>query len=131
MILEREIALFLHGRSIVILDEVGTTGNIFYQLLPPTPDKAVAVRLTAGFKTDLLGYDKPGVQILTRSKVLEEAERMAWDIYRSLHLQTNNLTSDGVEVFDIQAEQTPFFLGEDELQRKIFSTNYLAEVRES
>jgi hypothetical protein len=97
------------------------------------PDRGVAL-LESGGPPEILNLriDQPLFQVLVRgartnqvSSAYEEAREKAEQIKFGLHMLTD-ATLSGVRYLQIQAEQEPFYIGNDANERPVFSCNYRA-----
>ena len=131
--LAAELATYLTGQGLVTFKPNATGGDCFLEKLPQTPDEAVAIMSTGGFRSDgKLGYDSPTLQLLVRGTEDPQAgfER-AVALYDALHgLHAVELIEDGTYVVGCWAQQSaPVRLGPDENGRHEYSINLLLEVR--
>lgn len=100
---------------------------------PTTKDGAMAVvSLGQGMPIDKdTGVARPSIQILVRGAVNDVlgAETKATEIFNALAGRENAMIGNK-SVAQIQATcSLPFYIGEDENERPIFSMNFIAVVR--
>lgn len=98
----------------------GTVGiNIFLGQLPDTPDDAVAIFATGGYKQTLPIPDiRATAQVLIRAQAFETAYNWAWRIFNLLDDggRGYRMAPSGREMV-IKAMQPPFPLGRDDAGR--------------
>lgn len=117
-------------------DATGTTGNIFDNVLPSSPDKAVMVENTGGFPRDMrnVAYFMPTIRILVRG---DQDPRTARDLAQKIIDTSGTLAS--MEFVDSDAEwrvvkcqaiqAMPINIGRDDNNRHRFSCNFELEVQ--
>lgn len=115
----------------------GTTGNIFDNVLPSSPDLAVMVENTGGFARDMRNTDYllPTIRILVRgTQDPRTARDLAVEVIDTLGTLGNlNFVADNAEfwVVKCQAIQAmPINIGRDNQGRHRFSCNFELEVME-
>lgn len=127
-----QMARFLGDNGIGIFDPDGTTGNIFTNRVPSTPDHVICVIPQGGPENDPhFNYSYRSIQIWVRSGIdYQEAERKAGDIIQLLRgFNSQPLTTGGNVVFDVIAEQDgPNNVGQDDDGRFEFSQNFRIEI---
>ena len=124
-----DIGTYLNDASISTQDlTLGT--NLFLGRLPETPDTCVGVIQTAGVApTDTFGTSFPpletqGLQTLVRATTYATAEALAVDVMKSL-ASVDNQTLTSTLYLKIEAQQSPFALERDYLERLVMSCNFL------
>lgn len=100
---------------------------------PTTSENAcVAVTIGQGLPMDHeTGVRRPSIQLLVRGEVrdIKGAETKAIEIFNALANQQNVIIGSD-SIVQIQATNSaPFFIGNDEADRPIFSMNFIAVVR--
>ncbi|MGM0437490.1 MAG: minor capsid protein [Bacillota bacterium] len=117
-------------------DATGTTGNIFDNVLPTSPDTAVMVENTGGFPRDMRNteYFEPSIRILVRG---DQDPRTARDLANDIIDEMGTLAS--MEFVDSDAEwrvvkcqaiqAMPINIGRDDNDRHRFSCNFELEVQ--
>jgi len=122
-----QIAQYLHDQGIGVFDPEGSSGNIFIDHMPDTPDEAIAIRQTGGGRVDMrVPFHQPTAQILIRGtadpRVAGATAAAAYDV---MHGLTNGeLTAGGVWIVKCQAITPPACLGPDENGRHHYSINF-------
>lgn len=133
MNLNEEIALYLEAQGLLTYDPDGVTGDTFIDLMPDSPDEAVAILTGVPREGDVkYGYDQPAVQIIVRGgSDPRAAKQRAQDIYDELQGFSSGTFVDGGTwiVSCIAAQSGPVRLGPDENGRHEFSLNFDLEVR--
>ena len=117
----------------------GTSGNTAKQIMLDdtiAPNTVTVLYETGGgpneytFSTSTgtarVAFERPGLQILSRSTLYATARTRAETAYTILDgLSGRSLpTATGINYLEITAVQAPFFTGRDENDRYIVSTNY-------
>lgn len=135
MDINTEIAEYLDAKGLVNFDPEGITGDTFIDLMPDSPDEAVAILTGAARGGDVkYGYDQPGVQIIVRGgRDPRPVKQKAQDIYDELNGFTNGtFINGGTWVVSCYAAQSgPVRLGLDENNRFEYSLNFDLEIRNS
>lgn len=106
----------------------GTTGwRLAIDWMPPRPDRVVTVTQTGGYASAAkVGLDYPTVQVRIRATSRADVEAGAAKadaIYLALD-HAGPTTINGISYRDIQAEQYPAAIGEDENRRPEWSVNF-------
>lgn len=110
-----------------ILVSRGITETIYLGFLAAQPDTAIVITPTAGLPPDgKHNYNTPGIQVRTRAADYQTAETLAFHVFDILQ-SLGNTTISGVYITDIQAQQDPYSLGRDEVNRHSFVQNFLIE----
>lgn len=116
-------------------DATGTTGNIFDNVLPSAPDKAIMVESTGGFSRDMRNteYFEPTIRILVRGdQDPRTAKSLANNIIDTIGTLGNDkfISSGDWYVIKSQAIQAmPINIGRDDNNRHRFSCNFELEVK--
>jgi hypothetical protein len=104
----------------------GVTFPVYINFAPPEPDDVIMIRSVANRAPDVGHlYDRPSLQIIARSARHNTAIDNAMLVYHLLH-QSGNI-SDG-PVIDIQALQSPYFAGQDDQDRYVYTFILQSEV---
>lgn len=109
-----------------------TTGNIFIDSMPATPDEAVAVKSFGGPEASTkAGYAEPQIQVITRgTQDPRTGSDRADEIYAALHgLRHTTLPGGTVVIRCAGIQSAPVSLGEDQNGRHEFSLNFQLETR--
>lgn len=106
----------------------GATGwRLALGWIPPRPDRIVAVTTSGGYPSAAkVGLDYPTVQVRVRATSRADVDAgvaKAEAIYLALD-HAGPVTINGTSYRDIQAEQYPMDLGEDENRRPEWSVNF-------
>ncbi len=99
-----------------------TNGNIFWGLMPDTPDTAICV-----FSTDSgYGGSENGarIQVVVRAKTTKEAYELSQAIANELAEFDGYLAGDGADAH-IRVLNASAGLGADGKKRELYSSNYL------
>lgn len=112
----------------VATTSAGSTGwRLCLRGLLESPDRCVGLLPTGGFQQDgIAPIDRPTAQVLVRGAKTDGAEveaKMA-AVCSALNLQSSALT--GWTYVDLQKQGDVLWLGWDELQRPMYSVNFLA-----
>lgn len=130
-----EVATYLASQGLGTFDTTGTSGTIFVEVLPESPDECVAVYSRAGSGSDSgLPYDYPNVQVLVRgTQDPRGAESVAKSIYDALHgLRNISLTVGGTWLVGCKGIQSgPVHIGRDDNGRHEYSLNFALIVKNS
>lgn len=111
---------------------VGTSGtDLFAARRPETPDDAVTLYETQGKEPEhtmgttpgLPALERPRVQVVARGSGYVTARQKMRDVMVALD-GLRNRTINGVQYHYIQALQSPFDLGVDELNRPLIVCNF-------
>lgn len=125
------IAQYLAAQGLVTYDPAGT-GDVYFDVMPDQPDLAVALTVyDDGVAVDSkLPYDPRAVQVRTRSAADDRAPARvrAWAIYNALHGLGPLDLPDGTRLLSCIAKSSPASIGQDDLGRLEYSTNYGIEV---
>jgi len=114
------------------LIDTGITNTIYIGFLPPMPHTAICLYETPAFAPDpKYQYNTRGTQVRVRATDYADARNLIWSIYTRLQsgssaTRTVNLTG-GYFLLDTQAQQDPFSLGQDEMDRAQFVQNFIFE----
>lgn len=124
------IARHLAARGLVTYDPTGVTGDCFAEVQPAQPDSIVTLTLYGGAPIDsLLPYDTPSLQVRTRGGADPRVSRTrAQGIYEELNGLGPITLPDGSYLLLAVANQTPTFMGQDDLGRTEHTTNFALEV---
>lgn len=117
------------------LQEEGITYPIYINFKPPSPNACAVLYQTAGYAPDPKHqYSTTGMQVSVCASDYLIARDLMQQCYGMLQSFASSLEhvmlSGGLYVTDIQALQSPFFLGRDELNRNQFVQNYMIEYYE-
>jgi hypothetical protein len=112
----------------------GITTTIYRSPLRETPNEAIALIATGGtapiltHTTPGITIERAGVQVLSRGEQWDNvlASTNAYAVFEVL-TAIRNQTLSGVQYLAVTANQSPFFLREDESGRPIWAFNVLAE----
>jgi len=124
----QDIRLILEGASSLGLS-FGT--DLFVGLMPDSPDECVSIIDTPGTEPGVGPYYYSSVQVLVRGGVGEydSAAALGRDIAAVLHEYTGKPDSSTLYYAGIWQLSEPFFIGVDEKNRPLFSTNYRIQRR--
>lgn len=126
-----EVAKFLNELNLVEFDEAGVDGDCFIDDMPASPDQAVGIFSTGGFRGDFkFAWDNPTFQVRVRG---ERDPRVSYErarnIYNALHalgdMQFGNLWLHRLE--GLQSD--PVSIGRDPQDRFEHVINFEAEVK--
>ncbi len=135
MSIESELMEFLSNNVAgITYDETGTTGNIFDNVMPSSPDKAVMVENTGGMPQDMrrTAYNDPSIRILVRGT---QDPRVAKGLARDITGAIGTFGGDsfiigGIPVVKCQAIQSnPVSIGQDDNNRHRFSINFELRIK--
>jgi hypothetical protein len=110
-------------RTYLIAQSIGTTANIFIDLLPDAPDSAISINEYGGKDKGVL--EERRLQIVCRDNSYAAAESKALAI-RALLSNDNpelRITLNSIPYY-FKSIQRPFLLSRDERQRCKFVCNY-------
>lgn len=128
-----ELATYLDDQGLVTFSATAAGGDCFVEKLPQSPDEAVAIMSTGGWREDgKLGYDSPTLQLVVRgTKDPQAGFERAVALYDALHgLHAVELVDGGTYVVGCWAQQSaPIRLGPDDNGRYEYSINLLLHVR--
>lgn len=126
------LAAYLQTSGLGVFDKIGTTGNIYIDVLPESPDEVIALRTSGGTGDEfapLWGLDSsfPSVQIIVRSDRMNlmSGQAKAEQIYKAC--RRLSLPYDGGRIFDSVA-QYPALLGTDQNGRAEYTINVQLEI---
>ena len=134
MILD-DVATWLAANS-TLLSVGGTTGTLTKAvMLDSQPDTVATLLETGGLPTvqafstgtnnTQVVYERPNLQLLSRSTSYVTARNVAETVYTLLDGYTGTLpTSTGTRYLSVDAIQAPFSLGRDENERYLVSVNF-------
>ena len=108
----------------------GVTATIYIDFFPAEPDTAILLRGYAGQMPDVQHlYDRPSLQVITRSSSYVTARDTIYSIFHVLHGKTMHSNVSGLaNVIDLYANQSPYFIGRDDRDRSTFTQNYRMEI---
>lgn len=127
-----EVMRYLDSRGVVTYDASGISGNVFFGLLPTSPDIAVAILPSGGRSSSIKhSYDNPTFQVLVRgTRDPRTGYEKALEVYDALHGFSGGPFVDGgywvVKCQGVQSE--PVHIGQDENGRHRYSLNFWAEI---
>lgn len=128
-----EIAKYLDAQGLLNFDETAMSGDTFIELMPSSPDKAVAILTSQPNEGNpKQPYDYPGVQIIVRGgRDPRPVKERAQDIYDQLNGFTSDaFVSGGNFVISCFARQGgPIRIGTDQNDRFEFSINFDLIIR--
>lgn len=108
------------------LIDVGIGVPVYINFAPPNPDDIVMIRAVFNGRPDVgHPYDSPRVQVVARGKTERAAYRTAYIAYQTFHEAPNML---GSVIIDMQAMQSPYFAGQDEQSRYLYTLVFQCEV---
>lgn len=125
MIIE-EIAKYIHAQGIAIYDPDGTTGIIFLEQLPATPDTVIALYSRGGQGAhSVSNFKQPGAQIIVRGMDILATNALAQSVWDALNNKYNINFSDGGShvVRCVCAQSEPIHIGTDSNNRHEYSIN--------
>lgn len=126
------LAQHLAAAGLVTYDPTGTTGDLFMEAMPSTPDECVVLTLygASGEQDSKLGYDTPMLQVRARGTIDPRVSRArAEALYAELHGLGPVTLPDGSYLLSCIATATPGSIGRDEVDRFEHTCNYRLEVR--
>lgn len=125
------LAQYLAVRGHGTYDPTGTTGDMFVEAMPSTPDTCVVLTQYGGPESDsLLPYDEPRVQVRVRGTTDPRVSRARAEAIRSeLHGLTAVTLPDGTELISAIAMQPVASLGVDDNRRHEHVVNFRTEIR--
>jgi len=112
----------------------GTTGTLAKaQMLDTQPDTVAVLYETGGaaseyaFSTSTgqaqVIYERPNLQLLSRSATYQTARTVAETVYTTLD-GLGDMTMSGTRYLDVDAVQAPFSIGRDKQERELVSVNF-------
>jgi hypothetical protein len=124
------LARLLDAAGHVTYDPDGTSGDLFIEDMPPTPDAAVALWLYDGPAPDARNaYDTPRLQVRVRGGPDPRPSRArAWAIYSELHGLAGVELADGTWLTLAAARGTPAPMGRDSSGRHEHVVNFDLDV---
>lgn len=125
------LAQHLAAQGLVTYDPDGSSGDVFFDLMPDQPDLAVVLTVYGGAPIDSkLPYDSPNIQVRTRSTASDRstARTRVWAIYGELNGLGPCDLPDGSRLILAVANQTPASLGQDDLGRIEYVVNFSLEL---
>lgn len=123
--LAADVATYLDQIDLGKYDADGTTGNIYLQAYPPSPDNFIFIRNTGGNPSSpKLPVDIPTVQILVRDINQTNAEVKAQNIYNALHGLGSVSIGDTWVITCRGIQSAPVYIGVDSNNRHEFSLNF-------
>ena len=116
-------------------DDVGTSGNLFKESLPPSPDFAVMVESSGGYPKDMRNteYTLSTIRLIVRgTQNVDQASQTAHDIITLIGtFASGYFVPGGLRIVSCQAVQGyPINIGRDDEGRHRFSLNFEVEVQE-
>ncbi|WP_282204541.1 minor capsid protein [Kitasatospora fiedleri] len=122
------IARYLDGLGLLTYDPDGTSGDTFPDLMPPTPDEAVALgSYGLGEPDPVTADDESGLQVRCRGPLSGDprpSRAKAMAVYGALHGLTDTALPDGTWLELAVAQQTPSPIGQDALGRHEHVVNF-------
>jgi hypothetical protein len=101
--------------------------TIYIGLRPAEPETCITLYQTAGLPPDAKHqYNSFGVQVAVRALTYTSAYTLAYAVFNKLQ-SLSTQTIAGLYIVDIQAEQDPYSLGQDERNRAVFVQNYIVQ----
>ncbi|MET9468488.1 minor capsid protein [Streptomyces sp. NPDC006544] len=124
------IARLLDAAGHATYDPTGTTGDLFIESMPPTPDAAVGLWLYGGEAPDTRNaYDTPRLQVRVRGGPDPRVSRArCWAIYSELHGLAGLALADGTWLVLAAARATPAPMGPDSSGRHEHVINFDLDV---
>jgi hypothetical protein len=125
------LARYLAAQGLVTYDPDGDTSDVFFDVMPASPDAAVCLTQYPGGEVDSkLPYDEPPIQVRVRAPADDRAQ--ARTRAKALHGALNGLgpcdLPDGTRLILAVANQTPGSMGQDDLGRLEYVFNLSLEV---
>lgn len=139
MTILEEMATYLDTQGIGTYDTTGTTGTIFINFLPISPDECININLYGGQGvTSSRGYagckfDTALIQLYFRGEREDsltpyENAQTVYDLFAGFHHKT--LISGGTFIFNIRGNQScPVFIGKDQNSRFEYVVNLIVEYQ--
>ena len=105
--------------------------DLFIGPMPDSPDECVSVTDSPGTEPDPNNYYNDSIQVLVRGEVggYADASALAADIATELHQYTGQPDVYSAVYTLVWQTSSPFFIGTDENNRPLFSTNYRIQRR--
>ena len=127
----KEIAQYLHARSIGVFDEVGSSGDIYLGILPDTPDRVISIFQRGGQEADPRNeYRTVLVQVITRSFDKHDGMNLGQSVIDVLSGFHGELIPGGTHIIDCIAMQSaPVDIGNDAKGRYEWSVNLTIEYK--
>lgn len=126
--LAAELGQYLHDQNVGVKDDNGSTGTIFVDNMPDSPDEAIAIMTTSSGNSPFhQPYDYKNLQVLVRgTSDPRVSESKAQTIYDLLQGFTNGrfVATTGAWVVICKAMNTPVNIGKDENGRVRYSVNF-------
>jgi hypothetical protein len=125
------LARYLAARGLITYDPATGLGDVFFDVMPDSPDAAVALTATGGGEIDSkLPYDSPSVQVRARGPATDRsvARARAWALYGELHGLGPLDLPDGTRLLSCIAAQTPTSMGQDTTGRLDYVFNVGCET---
>lgn len=125
--IEAGLAQYLDNQEVLTFDETGTSGDVFINVLPSNPDKAVGIFSQGGSAPSPKFVEQTtDLQFLVRGDAdPRPAENLAQSIFNHLHGLTQEDLPDGTYLLQSRAMQgKPIHIGRDDSGRHKFSVNF-------
>jgi hypothetical protein len=101
------------------------TDIIYIGFRAAQPDTCITLYQTSGLPPDAKHqYNSIGIQVSTRAKKYTDAYNLAYAVFNKLQ-SLSTQTINGTFIVDIQADQDPYSLGQDEINRFLFTQNFI------
>ena len=101
--------------------------TIYLGFRPAQPDTCITLYQTSGLPPDAKHqYNSIGLQVSTRAKHYTTAYNLAYAVFNKLQ-SLSTQTVSGTYIVDIQADQDPYSLGQDEINRFLFTQNFIIQ----
>lgn len=130
--LAEQIAMFLHQQGLAKWVADGDGGNLFIEVLPPSPDTCIMVRHTGGYAGAGIPLIQPTFQLYVRGDTDPRTARdLAYDALKALRYHEGQLVAGGDAVSIVWPMQDhPIYVGIDENGRHEYSVNLMLRVNE-
>lgn len=129
------LARYLAERGVVTYDPTGVSGDCFIELMPSSPDEAVALTVYDDRvePDSLLPYAEPKVQVRVRGTTDPRvSRRRAQTIWSHLHGLGPVILPDGTNlILSVAIQAAPASLGVDDNGRHEHVTNFRMEIRQT
>lgn len=129
------LARYLQERGLVTYDPSGVSGDCFIEIMPSSPDEAVALTIYDDrVESDsLLPYDEPKVQVRVRGTTDPRVSRHRCAAIRShLHGLGPVVLPDGTNlILSVAIQAAAASIGADENRRHEHVCNFRMEVRQT
>lgn len=124
--LMEDIAEYIEDIGLGKYDKYGTTGTIFVEALPDTPDNCIAIYNRYGQFTED-GTRLTEIQLLVRDRVRINAHAIGCKLIKAFYHKDNMKLGRHI-VIECECESSPIFIGSDSQDRYEFSINLKMEV---